>query len=55
MSHHFARSVKGYTSEHALELVCVFETASLFQLGDHARFRFVRCRYAVNKALRKFC
>jgi hypothetical protein len=27
---------KEYTCEHSLELVRVFDTASLFQLGDHA-------------------
>ena len=46
--------MKEHTSEHALQLVGVFETASLFQLGDHARLRFVRCRNAMNKTLGKF-
>ena len=41
VSNRFACRAKGHTCEHALELVGVFETASLFQLGDHARLRFV--------------
>jgi len=55
VNNYFACKVKEYTSKHALQLVRVFETASLFQLRDHTRLRFVRCRYAVNKTLRKFC
>jgi hypothetical protein len=43
------------TGKHALELVGVFETASLLQLGDHARFCLVRCRYAVDETLGKLC
>jgi hypothetical protein len=39
------------TSEHALELVRVFETASLFQFRDHARLGLVRRRYAVDETL----
>src|SRR6266850_1993301 len=46
---------KEYTREHALEFVRVFDTASLFQHGDHARFCLVRSRHAMDKTLRKFC
>ena len=41
------------TRKHALQLVRVFETASLLQLRDHARLGFVRSRNTVNETLRQ--
>ena len=41
------------TCEHALKFVCVLEAASLFQLRNHARLRFVRSRNAVDETFRE--
>jgi hypothetical protein len=53
--HSTCKGERSITSEHALKLVRVFETASFFQLGDHARLCLIRCRYAVNETLGELC
>ncbi len=42
-----------FTCKHPLQLVCVFKSTSLFELGDHTRFGLIRCRHAMNQTFRQ--